>query len=238
MKKTTAAILIVVFIFCSACERNTESEGLFIGFINTDNETVLTQYDIRKNDFALLKTYPAFAFAEECALANDETTLAYTMWDGDGRSRRLLIENLRSGETDEYYLGDNLSIEYPVFVNDAQLALRKTVVSDGFPNESICIFDPNDGREEIAGEVIDIITIKIDDDGNKTYGLTQDEFDKLLNDYGGEHEDIDKTGSRIFMKYSPPIRDYDGNGIYYSASLYRNAAIQGTGLVLASGIWH
>jgi hypothetical protein len=230
--------VLFVFVACGKETDSTNSSVSLVGFVNKSEKTLLATFDYESDDFTILKEYPLFAALEECSLNLGKMRVAYTKWNEDGDNRKLVIEELDSGNIVEYYTDKGLSISNPLFVdNDGiQLVFKKTILKDGFPQESICIFNTVTGEEKKIRETLSINTVKIDDDDNRIYGIEQRELDVLLGHYGGQPVSLDETGSRIFVKFSAPFLGADGN-VYYSASLYRNAAKQGTGLVIASGIW-
>jgi hypothetical protein len=233
-------LLFALFVF-AACNGETDSANgsvSLVGFVNDGEKTLLATFDYESDDFTVLKEYPLFATSEECSLNLGEMRAAYTKWNEEGNNRRLVIEELDSGDIGECYTDKGLSVNNPLFVNNngTQLVFKKTVLKDGFPQESLCIFNTVTEEEKEIGESLSIATVRIDDDDNRIYGIEQGELDELLEYYGGQPVSLDETGSRIFAKFSAPFLGADGN-VYYSASLYRNAAKQGEGLVIASGIW-
>ncbi|MCM3274135.1 hypothetical protein [Paenibacillus elgii] len=222
-------------------QQETDYHDVFVGLLPKDQGSELALFDPHKNQFTKIKSLPHVSPDNYANITKDGATIAYTTWDETGTKRYLVVEDVKSEKKDEYLKdreGKYEVVSPSWFLDKKRILMLRNDVSNSSADQDIIILDVDSGKTMTLAKGGYWVLVKFDEQDRKQFAMSQDELDQLIEKYGGDRKiPLEEAGSKVFVKFSKPSLSRDNKRVTYSASLYRNAAKQGEGLVIASSLW-
>lgn len=221
--------------------------GRLTGLLDKGSGSMLVVYDPNQNTVKEITSMPDVSPDNYGAVNSNGTYIAFTQWSEDKKPiRYLTVQSLSpivSSKKDfmKYEEGRREVKSLSWLPDGKHLLFVQNDMSTKFPNQEINIMDVKTGNVKVIakGGVWDTREILDIKDGKKIVKdyITQEQLDQIVTKYGGEKIPLSEAGRKISVEFSTPEISPDGQKIVYSATLFRNYALEPGKLWIATGIW-
>lgn len=240
-------IVVVVSFTATHYLNSNQYNGWLTGLLDKGSGSILVAYDPNQNTVKEISTLPDVSPDNYGAVNSNGTYIAYTQWNENKKPiRYLTIQSLNpilpSKKDYMKYEEGKREVKSLSWLPDGKhlLFVQNDMITK-YPNQEIDIMDVKTGDIKVIdrGGVWDTREILDVKDGKqvvKNY-ITQEELDQIVTKYGGKKISLSDSGRKMSVRFSTPEVSPDGQKIVYSATLFRNFALEPGKLWIATGIW-
>lgn len=219
--------------------------GWITGLIPDSKGSVLVAINPVNHEINKILSLPDVSPDQYGAVSSNGKYTAYTQWNQDNTVVYLNIEEPGKENSKRIYFSNVLweqVIYYLSWLPDSRNLLLVRSKKEVYHNQEICIFDVKNNtlKHLVKGGVWDGTEIVDVVNGKKVYKyhMSQEQLNQLIKEYGGPKTiPAEENGRKSYVRFSSPSVSPDGSTIAYSATLFRDFAMEGNPLWLASSIW-